>query len=323
MAAGTFWSRLLGAGAATPADALARRGLEVVQDEAGFVVTGRTFRHRALLKQAGGEWLEATKAWRFADTGQLAALAALLDSPAAAGLAESAAPWRPKAPTSHRERQIEGFLEHGADALDDEDLLELLLFFAVARRDTRPLAAALVARFGDLAGVLGAPPADLAQVLEFDPNGNERTQALALFGLVRSVGLRAQAERFQARPLIDDPEALARYLDARLGHEPVEAFHALFLDAGNRLIRDVRMQKGTVDHTPLYPRELAKRALETNAVAVILVHNHPSGDPTPSPEDVATTRQVVEALAAINVTVYDHFVIGQGRQVSFRAAGLL
>ncbi len=324
MTPAAFWSHLLGhRGTLQPADELAKRGLKVAATDDGFVVTGRTYRFHQALKQAGGEWLAEERAWRFADADQLAAVAAVLDTPAASGLAENQAPWRPKPGSEHRERLRRTFMQAGPDALGDEELLELLLFFAVPRKDTRPLAQALLARFGDLGGVLAAEPARLAEVGGFDPQGSDRELTAVLFRLVRALGWRSQGEALKSRALIDTPEELARYLEVRLSHATVEAFHALFLDAGNRLIRDECLGQGTVDHTPLYPREVARRALELGAVAVILVHNHPSGDPTPSNEDVTTTRMVVEALAALNVTVYDHVVVGKGRQVSLRAEGLL
>ncbi|TVQ31634.1 MAG: DNA repair protein RadC [Geminicoccaceae bacterium] len=291
--------------------------------DGGVYVTGRTYPFHQVLRQAGGEWLAEEKAWRFADPDQLAAVAAVLDTPAASGLAENQAPWRPKPGTEHRERVRATFMAAAPDVLGDEELLELLLFHAVPKRDTRPLAQALLRSFGDLHGVLAAEPARLAEVTAFDPATTERELAAVLFRLVRTVGLRAQAEGFKSRPVIDSPEELERYLETSLAQAGIEAFHALFLDAGNRLIRDECLARGTVDHTPLYPRELARRALELGAVAVILVHNHPSGDPTPSSADIATTRQVVDALAALNVTVYDHLIVGKGRITSFRNQGLL
>jgi DNA repair protein RadC len=324
MAPSAFWTHLLGhRGTLAPADELAKRGLKVEAAEAGFRVTGRTFRFHQALRQAGGEWLAEEKAWRFADAEQLAALAAVLDTPAAAGLAENQAPWRPKPGSEHRERTLDAFLERGAAAFGDEELLELLLFFAIPRGNTRPLAQALLTAFGDLSGVLAAAPARLATVPGMAPEGDEVKRMAVLFGAVRAVGLRAQTETFRRRALIDSADELRRYLEGSLADATIESFHALFLDAGNRLIQDQCLATGTVDHTPLYRRELAKRALELGAVAVILVHNHPSGDPTPSAADVATTREAAEALAALDVTLYDHFVVGKGRLVSFREEGLL
>ncbi|MFW5680850.1 MAG: JAB domain-containing protein, partial [Pseudomonadota bacterium] len=322
MAPSAFWSHLLGhRGTLEPKDELAKRGLKVEADSAGFRVTGRTFRFHQALRQAGGEWLAEEKAWRFADAEQLAALAAVLDTPAAAGLAENQAPWRPKPGSEHRARTLEAFLARGAGAFGDEELLELLLFFAIPRGNTRPLAQALLQSCGDLSGVLAAEAAHLATVAGFPAEDDAVARTAALFGAVRAIGLRAQAETFKRRPLIDSADELHRYLQASLADARVESFHALFLDAGNRLLQDQCLATGTVDHTPLYRRELAKRALELGAVAVILVHNHPSGDPTPSAADIATTREAVEALAALDVTLYDHFVVGKGRLVSFREEG--
>jgi DNA repair protein RadC len=200
--------------------------------------------------------------------------------------------------------------------------LELLLFFAVRVRDTKPLAKELIARFGGLADALAAEPARLGEIAGFKDD-DERHFAAVLFKLVREIDVRARLAGLREAPLIGSPEELEAYLASALAHGSVEEFHALFLDTQNRLIRDERLGRGTVDHTPLYPREIAKRALELGAVAVILVHNHPSGDPTPSPEDLASTRRVVEALAAVDVAVYDHVVVGRAGQTSFRARGLL
>jgi DNA repair protein RadC len=332
-----FWSQLLKKRAAPrPSDELEELGLEVHASDGGFTVTGDTYRHHRALRQAGGRWYPERKAWRFDDAEGLAAACALITQPGAAGLAEAPAAYRtPTAPTTgstaewgskpyhgHRARLRERFLDVGADALADYELLELLLFFAVRVRDTKPLAKELIARFGGLGDVLAAEPARLGEIAAFKDD-DERRFASVLFKLVRDIDVRARLAGLREAPLIGSPEELADYLASALAHETVEEFHALFLDTRNRLIRDERLGRGTVDHTPLYPREIAKRALELGAVAVILVHNHPSGDPTPSPEDLASTGRVVEALAAVDVAVFDHVVVGRGGQTSFRERGLL
>jgi DNA repair protein RadC len=331
----SFWSQLLKKRAEPqPSDELEAFGLEVHASDGGFTVTGDTYRHHRALRQAGGRWYPERKAWRFDDAEGLAAACALISQPAAAGLAEQHAAYRtPEAPKTkaewgtkhyhgHRSRLRERFLDAGAEALADYELLELLLFFAVRVRDTKPLAKELIARFGGLAEVLAAEPARLREIAGFKDD-DERHFASVLFKLVRDIDVRARLAGLREAPLIGSPEELSDYLASALAHETVEEFHALFLDTRNRLIRDERLGRGTVDHTPLYPREIAKRALELGAVAVILVHNHPSGDPTPSPEDLASTQRVVEALAAVDVAVYDHVVVGRAGQTSFRERGLL
>jgi DNA repair protein RadC len=332
----SFWSQLLKKRATPqPAEELEAFGLEVHASDGGFTVTGDTYRHHRALRQAGGRWYPERKVWRFDDAEGLAAACALISQPASAGLAEQHAAYRtPEMPKTtpaewgskhyhgHRARLRGRFLDAGAEALADYELLELLLFFAVRQRDTKPLAKALIARFGGLGGVLAAEPTRLAEIDGFKDD-DERHFASVLFKLVREIDVRARRAGLQEAPLIGSPEELEAYLASALAHETVEEFHALFLDTQNRLIRDERLGRGTVDHTPLYPREIAKRALELGAVAVILVHNHPSGDPTPSPEDLASTQRVVEALAAVDVAVYDHVVVGRAGQTSFRAQGLL
>ncbi len=332
-----FWSQLLKKRASPqPAEELEAFGLEVQASQGGgFTVTGDTYRHHRALRQAGGRWYPERKLWRFDDAEGLAAACALISAPGAAGLAEPRAVYRTPEPANvdgagwgskhyhgHRARLRERFLDAGADALADYELLELLLFFAVRVRDTKPLAKALIARFGGLGGVLAAEPARLGEIDDFKTD-DERHFAAVLFKLVRDIDVRARRAGLREAPLIGSPEELEAYLASALAHATVEEFRALFLDTQNRLIRDERLGRGTVDHTPLYPREIAKRALELAAVAVILVHNHPSGDPTPSAEDLASTRRVVEALAAVDVAVYDHVIVGRAGQTSFRQRGLL
>jgi DNA repair protein RadC len=328
-----FWSQLLKKrAAATPAEELAAFGLEVAERDGGFTVTGDTYRHHQALRQAGGRWYPERKAWRFDNAEGLAAACALITAPAAAGLAEqqaaygspptAKAEWGSKHYHGHRARLRQRYLEAGAEALADYELLEMLLFFAVRGRDTKPLAKSLIARFGGLGGALAVEPPRLAEIDGFRDD-DERHFAAVLLRLVRDIDVRARRAGLREAPVIGSPEDLEAYLASAFAHETVEEFHALFLDTRNRLIRDERLGRGTVDHTPLYPREIAKRALELAAVAVILVHNHPSGDPAPSPQDLQSTRQVVDALAAIDVAVYDHVIVGRGGQTSFRERGLL
>ncbi|MBL8672799.1 MAG: DNA repair protein RadC [Alphaproteobacteria bacterium] len=217
----------------------------------------------------------------------------------------------------HRQRLRARFLAGPEDALPDYELLELLLASAIPRRDVKPLAKALLARFGGFAGVVSAPADELAAI---DGLGDASVAALKV---VRAAAIRLARQEAMTRPVVTSWQQLLDYCRAAMAHERVEEFRLLFLDRQNRLIADERQQRGTVDHTPVYPREVAKRALELGASAVILVHNHPSGDPTPSKADVAMTREVKEALKAIGVTLHDHLVIGRAGEASLRALGLL
>jgi len=217
----------------------------------------------------------------------------------------------------HRQRLRERFRATGGDGMPDYELLEMLLALAIPRRDVKPLAKALLARFGSFAGVIAAEPDKLETV-----TGMGETSVSAL-KLVRAAAVRLLRQEVMDRDAISSWERLLDYCRAAMAHEPVEQLRLLFLDRKNVLIADEVQQRGTVDHTPLYVREVVKRALELGASALILVHNHPSGDPTPSRGDIDMTRQVKEALEKIGITLHDHVVIGRTGHTSFRATGLL
>ncbi len=217
----------------------------------------------------------------------------------------------------HRERLRERASEGGLSALPDYELLELLLFRAIPRGDVKPLAKQLLARFGSLGGVLGATPAELVTV-----KGVGKTLALDL-KLLHETAVRLGRETVARRPVISSSSALRAYVKAALAYEAREQFRVLFLDKKNQLIADEIMGHGTVDHAPVYPREVVRRALELSASAIILVHNHPGGDPTPSVADVDMTKQVVEAARALRITVHDHLVVARHGIASFKALGLL
>ena len=217
----------------------------------------------------------------------------------------------------HRERLWQRFDEAGADALPDYELLELLLFRALPRRDVKPLAKRLLERFGSIGAVLGAERAALEEV------EGAGLAVIRTVKLAEALGVRALQETVVGRPVIGTWQAVLDYCAARLAHRKTEHFRVLFLDNRNTLIADEEQQQGTVDHVVLYPREVVKRALELHASAIILVHNHPSGDPSPSHADVALTKEIAKAGAALGVTVHDHLVIGRSRHVSLREAGLL
>jgi DNA repair protein RadC len=217
----------------------------------------------------------------------------------------------------HRDRLRRRLIDGGTSALGDYELLELVLFGAIPRRDTKPLAKALIEEFGSLGGVMAADPAALAR------RGGLGPAAVALLGAVAAIGERSLRERVMNRPVLANWRQLLDYLHAALRHRRQEEFRLLFLDRKNRLIADEVQQRGTVDHAPVYPREVARRALELHASAVIMVHNHPGGDPTPSRADVEITRQVDQALKAVQVTLHDHLVIGLDEHASFKTLRLL
>ncbi|MFP1632492.1 RadC family protein [Zhengella sp. ZM62] len=216
----------------------------------------------------------------------------------------------------HRERLREKFATAGEGALADYELLELLLYRLIPRRDTKPVAKALIGRFGSIAGVLGAPVNLLQEV-----SGVGAIVAAEL-KLVSAVGQRALKSEIRHKQVMASWSAVINYCTAAMAHEPREQFRILFLDKKNALIADEVQQTGTVDHTPVYTREVIHRALELAATAIILVHNHPSGDPTPSRADIDMTRTIAESAAPLGITVHDHIIIGKDGHVSMKALQL-
>lgn len=217
----------------------------------------------------------------------------------------------------HRARLRARFREAGPDALADYELLELVLFRAIPRRDVKPIAKAIIARFGGFAEACAAPPERLCEV-----EGVSEVVALEL-KIVQAAARRLARERVMGRPVIASWSALLEYCRAAMADEGVEQFRVLFLDRRNRLIADEVLARGTVDHAPVYPREVIKRALELGATALILAHNHPSGDPTPSRADIDMTREIADAARPLGVVLHDHIVIGRERVASFKALGLM
>ncbi len=217
----------------------------------------------------------------------------------------------------HRARLRQRFLEAGPLGVADYEMLELVLFRAIPQRDVKPLAKRLIATFGDFNGAVSAPPARLAEVQGIGP------AVIAELKIVEAAAHRLARARVMHRHALASWSALMEYCKTTMAHRETEQFRILFLDAKNVLIADEEQAQGTVDQVPVYPREVVKRALELNASAIILVHNHPSGDPTPSPADIEMTRAVENAAKAVGIVLHDHVIIGRAHDTSFRSQGLL
>ena len=232
-------------------------------------------------------------------------------------LEEEGKSYAPEHASGHRARLRSRFLRSGRDGLAEYELLELLLCAAIPRRDVKPLAKDLIKAFGSYGGVLKATAQDLGQF----PGLGEA--AVAVIKTVEASVVHLTREEVMNRPVVSSWDALIAYLRAEMAQDKTEQVRVLFLDRKNVLIADEKQSEGTVDHAPLYPREVVKRALELHASALILVHNHPSGDPKPSRGDIAMTREVSEACAKLDIRVHDHVIIGRFGHASFKTMGLL
>lgn len=217
----------------------------------------------------------------------------------------------------HRQRLRERFLSGGAQAMPDYELLELVLFRAIPRRDVKPLARALLDQFGDFNRVMTA---STDRLMDVKGVGNAVITELKI---VEAAAHRMARAKVMQRHVISSWDAIIDYCHTVMAHRETEQFRVLYLDRKNTLIADEEQAKGTVDHVPVYPREVAKRALELNASAIILVHNHPSGDPTPSQSDIDMTEQIRVACDALGLTLHDHLIIGKSTELSFKAQGYL
>jgi DNA repair protein RadC len=217
----------------------------------------------------------------------------------------------------HRQRLRDRFMQAGGAALPEYELLELVLFRAIPRQDVKPLARLLLDTFGDFNRVIAASTARLQLVKGVGP-------AVVLeLKLLEAASQRMMRARVIQKPVLASWDALLDYCHTTMAHRETEQFRVLYLDRKNMLIADEEQAKGTVDHVPVYPREIVKRALEVNASALILVHNHPSGDPTPSDADLSMTRAVLDACEALGLVLHDHLIIGKSRELSFRSQGYL
>jgi DNA repair protein RadC len=226
-------------------------------------------------------------------------------------------PFASTGPDGHRNRMREKVLTRGTDALADYELLEMLLFLAFKKGDTKPLAKRLLNHYGSFAKVLSASERELFATTGLGPH------AISAIKIVEASAVRLARAEVMDRPVLRDWDLLMGYLNTVMARQPIEHFRVLFLDNRNCLIADEAQARGTVNHVPVYPREVVKRALDLQASAMILVHNHPSGDPSPSQGDIDMTREVNAAAKALSIVLHDHVIIGNGSWLSFRREGLL
>jgi DNA repair protein RadC len=229
----------------------------------------------------------------------------------------SGAPAQPPHYHGHRERLRERFLEGGSAAVADYELLELILFRALPRRDVKPLAKDLIGRFGSFAEAISAPPQRLAEIKGLGE------AAIAELKIIEAAAQRLARGQVQNRPALSSWSSVLDYCRTTMAFADREQLRVLFLDKRNRLIADELQQEGTVDHTPVYPREVVKRALELAATAVILVHNHPSGDPTPSQADIAMTQEIIAVAKPLGIAVHDHIIVGRDGHASLKGLKLI
>jgi DNA repair protein RadC len=230
----------------------------------------------------------------------------------ASGLAEATPHY-----LGHRERLRDRFREAGADALSDYELLELLLFRALPRRDVKSLAKSLLEKFGSFAEVIAAPEPRLAEVKGLGDS------AITEFKIVQAAAARFLRGAVKTRPVLSSWSSVLDYCRTAQAFAVREQFRVLFLDKRNQLIADELQQVGTVDHTPVYPREVVRRALELSATAIILVHNHPSGDPTPSRADIQMSQQIIAVASPLGISVYDHIIVGKEGHASMKGLKLI
>ncbi|MEM9708310.1 MAG: DNA repair protein RadC [Pseudomonadota bacterium] len=217
----------------------------------------------------------------------------------------------------HRKRLRERFLAGGANALPDYEMLELVLFRAIPRRDVKPLARRLLDKFSDFNGVISAPVSMLRQMHDVGE------AVIVELKVVEAAAHRLARTKIIKREVISGWDTLLDYCRTTMAHRNTEQFRVLFLDRKNTVIADEEQGAGTVDHVPVYPREIVKRALDLGASAMILVHNHPSGDPTPSGQDIDMTRKIDDVAKALGLRLHDHLIIGKEREVSLRSDGYL
>ncbi len=299
--------------------ALERAGLSLIEltgpdGNPLYRISGDTHPHRAALRTAGGEWDKLKKAWHFTGDHHPATkiAEAIGQGPGLAEPSEDKPHYH-----GHRQRLRDRFLSDMGQNLPDYELLELLLFYSIPRVDVKPLAKELIEHFGSFGDVLNATPERLA---EFEKVSQ---QTVVHLKALREAALRLSRSEVMEKPVLSSWQALMDYCRASMGYNKTEQFRILFLNRKNVLIADELQQEGTVDHTPVYPREVIKRALDLNASALIMVHNHPSGDPTPSKMDIEMTKEIAEAGERLGVTLHDHVIVSRSTYCSFKSEGLL
>src|SRR5690349_8342625 len=307
--------------------------LSIVEENDGRIAVSSPYHPKfpARARSLGGVWDAARRVWVFdaADHERARALCREIygadgtenDKDAPAPFPEAAQNGRNEFAEAavphyygHRRRLRERMIAAGAENLPDYELLEMLLFAANPQGDMKPAAKALLAHFGGFGEVMSADPVALSEA-------GLGLAGIAAIKSVREAALRLIRLELQERPVVNSWDKLIDYCNAQVAHNKVEEFHILFLDRKNVLIKHERQQRGTIDHTPVYPREVVKRALALGAAALILVHNHPSGDPTPSKADIAVTQDIKKAAAALGIVLHDHLIIGRNGHTSLRDLG--
>ena len=288
--------------------------------ETVYTVKGDTHPHRHLFRELGGDWDRVKQAWIFKGSDpRKAVVDGLREAAHVRGFSDMDQTQLSNKPHywGHRQRLRDRFLKGADEALPDYELLEMLLFFPIERIDTKPLAKELLARFESLAGVINAQPDQLGEFDKIDHH------TITLFKAVRAMASRITREELSDRAILDNWDKLIAYLRASMAHRMVEQFRVLFLDRMNVLIADEVQHQGTIDHTPVYPREVLKRALALDASALVMVHNHPSNHPKPSKADITMTKEVKEILEKVGMVLHDHLIISKSGHSSFRQMGLL
>jgi DNA repair protein RadC len=311
--------------------------LSIVEEEDGRIAVSSPYHPNfpARARTLGGIWNAARRVWVFdaADHDRVRSLCREIDGTDCLENGEAGmAPFPNAVPHGrnefaeavtavphyygHRRRLRERMIAAGAESLPDYELLELLLFAANPQGDVKPTAKSLLAHFGGFGKVMSADPDALSEA-------GLGLAGIAAIKSVREAALRLMRLELQERPVVNSWDKLIDYCNAQVAHNQVEEFHILFLDRKNVLIKHERQQRGTIDHTPVYPREVVKRALDLGAAAMILVHNHPSGDPTPSKADITVTQDIKKAAAPLGVVLHDHVIIGRNGHTSLRDLGLI
>lgn len=282
-----------------------------------YQVSGDTHPYRTVLRETGGRWNPQDKVWTFTGASPAIPIAKRLrDEPELLAEAKKEKTDKPHY-HGHRQRLRDRFMEAGSNGIPDYELLELILFQCISRIDVKPIAKQMIDTFGSLGGVIAADPARLGEFDKLNPSAVVHLKALY------QLSQRVAHEEIVEKPILGSWDKLVSYLKTAMANESRERFHILFLNAKNILIADEVQQVGTVNHTPVYPREVIKRALELGATALILVHNHPSGDPTPSAADIEMTNEVAAAGEKLDIVLHDHIIISKNGHSSFRDMGYI